>query len=204
MDDDERFSLARAAFAALSAADPELWQVDGVARPRELVQSERLARWVERLEPEASLPLRLAAQCQHVERFRVPRASYADGRSGYLRWRADLAARHASTAEHVLREVGYDETTVERVRQIVLKRNLRENSEVQAMEDALCLSFLEHELTAFAERHPDPVLLRILRKTWGKMSARAQTLALGLPLGVRVVDLISRAIGEAKGQSGEL
>src|SRR5262245_21787023 len=98
---DQRFQAAIAAFDALHARDP--------AHPRALVEAQRLSARVENLAPDASLPLRLAARCQHLERWTVPRESYDAGRLGYLKWRKDLARRHADRAAEVLRSVGYDE-----------------------------------------------------------------------------------------------
>ncbi|HWA72456.1 MAG TPA: DUF4202 domain-containing protein [Polyangiaceae bacterium] len=191
---DNRFARAVAAFTAVSAGDPAREIDGGEARPRELVQSERLVRWVQRLAPDASEALRLAAHCQHIGRFQLPRASYPDGRSGYLRWRSELARRHAETAHEILSGLGYDEATVEHVRRIVLKQNLSRDADVQLMEDALCLSFLEHELSEFAARHEDAKVVSILRKTWRKMSPRARDLALTLPLDGRSAKLVGLAL----------
>jgi hypothetical protein len=191
---DTRFAQAVAAFAAVSAHDPAREIDAGEPRPRELVQSERLVRWVERLAPEAPEALRLAAHCQHIGRFQLPRSSYPDGRSGYLRWRSELARRHAQTAREILSGLGYDEATIEQVRRIVLKQNLSHDADVQLMEDALCLSFLEYELAEFASRHEDEKVVSILRKTWRKMSPRARELALALPLDARSGKLVARAL----------
>jgi hypothetical protein len=162
------------------------------------LHAERLAAWVGRLEPNASLPLRLAAHCQHVGRFRLPRSSYPEGRSGYLRWRAELARRHAETAEAILQELAFDSETIAQVKRIVSKQNATRDADVQTMEDALCLAFLEHELREFAERHDDDKLVRILRKTWKKMSERARELALTLPLDARAQALIATALNGAE------
>jgi hypothetical protein len=194
-----RFARALDAFAAVSARDPAQEIVDGHARPREWLQAQRLARWVERLAPDAPEALRLAAHCQHLGRFELPRASYPDGRTGYLRWRSDLARRHAESAQHILTELGYDSATLEQVRRIVLKQNLARDADVQTMEDALCLSFLEHELAEFASRHDDEKVVSILRKTWRKMSHRARELALTLALDERSGALVARAL-EAVGK----
>ncbi|HET9933661.1 MAG TPA: DUF4202 domain-containing protein [Polyangiaceae bacterium] len=183
-----------AAFHALSAQDPAAERVGDVERPRELVQAERLAEWVMRVQPDASDALRLAAHCQHIGRFQVPRSSYPEGRSGYLRWRAELARRHAATAEKILREHRADPQVIDSVKRILLKQNLANDPEVQAMEDALCLSFLEHEFAEFASRHDDEKLVRILRKTWAKMSEAARALALRLPLDERAQQLVAAAL----------
>lgn len=191
---DDRFARAIAAFTAVSASDPARELVAGEPRPRELVQSERLACWVQRLAPGAPEALRLAAHCQHIGRYQLPRSSYPEGRSGYLRWRSDLARRHAETAREILVGLGYDEATLEHVRRIILKQNLSRDADVQVMEDALCLSFLEHEFSEFAGKHEDEKVISILRKTWRKMSPRAHELALTLALDQRSLELVGQAL----------
>lgn len=156
--------------------------------------AERLAAWVQRLEPQASEALVLASHCQHLRRWELPRSEFEPGRIGYLTWRKALARFHADQAAQVLRGLGYEETLVLAVRQINLKQGMQSNPDVQTMEDALCLSFLEHELAEFATKHPDDKLCDIIRKTWGKMSERARQLALQLPLPERAGLLVQQAL----------
>jgi hypothetical protein len=102
----------------------------------------------------------------------------------------------------MLRDSGFDEETLEGVRRIQLKRELGKPGDSQTMEDALCLSFLEHELAGFAEKHDAPTLERILRKTWKKMSPRARALAEVLTFSPEISELITRATaGPAGGLS---
>ena len=56
--------------------------------------------------PKASEPLRLAARCQHLCRWMIPRDSYPMTRAGYLKWREDLKHFHAEKAGAILRELG--------------------------------------------------------------------------------------------------
>jgi hypothetical protein len=169
--------------------------VDGVARPRLLVQAERLASWVERLEPHASEALRLAAHCQHLERWKIARTEFPDGRAGYLQWRTRLGRFHAERARDILNEVGYDEPTIRAVETIVTKLHLRSSPDSQTMEDALCLVFLEHEFDAFMQKYPDESkAVDILQKTWKKMSARGHSAALELPLSAVAKALVGRAL----------
>ena len=190
----ERLSRAIAAFQAENSRDPNLITDAGGVRPRELLDAERLAAWVQRLEPQASEALVLASHCQHLRRWELPRSEFEPGRIGYLTWRKALARFHADQAARVLLGLGYEETLVLAVRQINLKQGMQSNPDVQSMEDALCLSFLEHELAEFATKHPDEKLLDIIRKTWGKMSDRARQLALLLPLPERAQQLVKQAL----------
>ena len=194
----DRFERAATAFDRANGADPTLVRDadhDGEERPRELVQAERLARWVERLAPEASEALRLAARCQHIRRWEKPRASYPPGRIGYLEWRKALSNFHADCASAILKDAGYDEATIEHVRRINQKKSIKQDAEVQIMEDALCLAFLEYEVDDFAAKHPPEKIIEILQKTWKKMSDRGHAVALALPLSENVLGLVQRALG---------
>jgi hypothetical protein len=192
---DDRRSRAIEAFRALNAQDPNRVLDAGVERPRELVDAERLATWITRLEPSPSEALALAGHCQHLCRWKVPRSEYPEGRVGYLTWRKELARVHANQAAEVLRSVGYDDELIAEVRRINLKQARLENADVQTMEDALCLAFLEHELDDFAEKHPDDKVVDIIQKTWGKMSERAHQIALTLVLPEHARALVARALG---------
>jgi hypothetical protein len=165
----------------------------GRAATYSLWYHQRLAAWVLRLAPDASEALRLAAACQHIGRWELPRAAFPEGLAGYKRWRSELARRHATEAEEILRAVGYDESVVGRVRALLMKKGLKADPEVQLFEDAICLTFLENELEEFAAKHDEPKLASILAKTWAKMSPAGHRLALdlcaGLPEGVRAVVL---------------
>lgn len=194
----ERRTSAIAAFRAKNSRDPHTLLEDGQPRPKALVEAERLAAWVERLEPSPSEPLALAAYCQHLCRWELPRASFPPGRVGYLSWRKALARFHADQAAEVLRAVGYDEGPIAEVRRINLKQGLHESPDVQTMEDALCLAFLAHELEEFSTKHSDDKVIDIIRKTWRKMSERGHSQALALALPPRAAELVSRALAGAQ------
>lgn len=188
---------AIAAFRAENSQDPNSVHDGGRARPKELVDAERLAAWVLRIEPDASEALVLASHCQHLRRWELPRTDFEPGRIGYLKWRKALARMHADRGSEILRTVGYDEATVAAVRAINLKQGLHTNPDTQTMEDALCLSFLEHELAEFADKHPDDKVVDIIAKTWGKMSERGHRFALELSLPPRARALVERALAPA-------
>lgn len=191
---DGRFEAAIAAIDAANAADPETVTVDGADRPKEVAHAELMTRWLLRLDPEASEAQLLAARAHHLRRWEVPRSSYPDGRSGYLRWRTDLRKRHAREVASILSGLGYDDATVERVTAIINKRGLGVDPQVQAHEDALCLVFLGNQLAATVDRLGDVKMVEVLRKTAAKMSPEALALVGELPIRPRDLALIERAL----------
>jgi Domain of unknown function (DUF4202) len=188
---------ARKRFDTIHSQDPQTSvNASGETVPRELLEADHLEAWVRKLCPEPSLALRLAARCQHLGRFAVPRTAYEPGRVGYLKWRKDMARRHAELATTILRDLGAPQELLDGVQNIQLKQDLKGNPDGQAMEDALCLSFLEHEFVPFIDRYEDQKIIDIVSKTWRKMSPAARDLALGLPLSGRALTLVQRALTE--------
>jgi hypothetical protein len=185
---------AIARFDEMNAQDPARVTVDGVEIAKELLAAQRLDAWVHKVDESANEALTLAARCQHLMRFSVPRSDYPEGRIAYLKWRKDLSRKHADLGSEVLRELGFPEETIASVRAINLKEGLKTNPDTQTMEDALCLSFLEHEFAEFAAKHPDDKVIDIVQKTWRKMSERGHQLALTLPLDGRAKDLVGKAL----------
>ncbi|MBM3866923.1 MAG: DUF4202 domain-containing protein [Verrucomicrobia bacterium] len=186
---------ARQLIDAAHAADPQR-AADG--RAAELVYADRMEAWAARLADPASAALRLAARAQHLERWRVPRATFPEGRAGYLAWRRSLYTRQAERARELLLAAGVDATEAADVATWVSKTGLRTNPGTQVLEDAACLVFLENEIGAFAARHADyprEKFVDILRKTWRKMSPAAQAAAAALPLPDGIADLVREATG---------
>jgi hypothetical protein len=163
-------------------------------QPRELLYAQRLTDWVLRLSPEASEALRLAARCQHICRWEIPRGNYPMTRPGYLKWRADLKKFHAQRAGEILREVGYEDATIQRVQELNLKKNFPADPECRVLEDALCLVFLEFQVTELAAKTTDEKMINALKKSWEKMTEKARTEALKLKYGEREMGLIQKAL----------
>jgi len=193
--DAQRFATALRRFDEENARDPKAEIVDGVARPHELLYAQWLTDWVLKLRPTASEALRLAARCQHLRRWEIPRDSYPMNRPGYLRWRADLKKFHAAKAGEILHEVGYDDSTIQRVQELNLKTNFPADAEARVLEDALCLVFLEHQFAALAAKSADDKVINALQKTWRKMTPTAQAEALKLTYNAREKTLLARALG---------
>src|SRR5882724_7640434 len=191
----DAFARARTLIDAAHAADPAR-AADG--RPAELVYAERMEGWVEKLSPDATPLLRLAARCQHLERWSVPRSTFPLDRPGYLQWRKSLYTKQAERARALLLQAGIPAAEAAEVATWVSKTGLKTNSGTQALEDAACLVFLENEITAFAAQHADyprEKFVEILTKTWRKMSPRAQGLARALALPPAITELVRDAVG---------
>ena len=176
------FDTAIARFDAANADDPRREVCEGVAYPRELLYARRMTVWLEKLAPDASEALRLAARCQHIRRWTIPRRDYPMDRQGYRAWRTRLARFHADTAGEILRDVGYDEPIVQRVQALLRKERLKLDPGVQCLEDVICLVFLESYFADFASQHDEPKLVDIVRKTWKKMSGQGHEAARALNL----------------------
>jgi hypothetical protein len=196
---DDRLARALASIDAANADDPTRITVRGRAQPKELAHAALVTEWVQRLDPTPSDELLLAARAHHLRRWVIPRSSYPAGRKGYLRWRAAQHDQHADDVARLLREAGYDARTVARVQDLVRKRGLgrdaaRRDPEVQVLEDALCLVFLETQLSELAERFDDDKVVDILRKTAKKMSEQGRAAAADVDLDDRSRALVARAL----------
>jgi Domain of unknown function (DUF4202) len=185
---------ARGLVDAAHALDPAK-SADG--RPAELVYAEQMEKWVVRIVPEADAALRLAARCQHLERWSVPRNTFPMDKIGYLTWRRSLYVKQAERARQLLTEAGVPADVAADVATWVSKTGLKTNKGTQALEDAAVLVFLESEIQAFAAQHaeyPREKFVDILKKTWKKMSPRAQELALALDLPDAIAGLVREAL----------
>jgi hypothetical protein len=169
-------AAATTAFAAIHRQDPA---ASGDHIPA-VGYHEAVARWVDALDPTAALPVRLAARCQHLRRWAIPRADFPAGNNGYKQWRSTLARQHAQEAGEVLAAVGYEPEVVSRVRDLLIKKHLRSDPEVRLLEDAVCLTFLELQFVDFAGKHPEEKVVDIVRKTLDKMSPAGRVEAVAL------------------------
>jgi hypothetical protein len=185
-----------AAFDAIDAAnagDPNTITVRGSVRPKEQAHAELAVEWVRRLVGEPSEALLLAARAHHVRRWEIPRSSEPEGRAGYLRWKRRLQQHHASVVGEVLAGL-VDPAVVERVQSIVRKEALRTDPEVQALEDALCLVFVETQFGELTDQLGEDHMVDVVAKTLKKMSPPGRSAALELPLDESAVRIVGRAL----------
>jgi len=192
--DSPRFLAAIARFDSENTKDPKRIQVEGIEQPYELIYSQWLTDWVTRLSPDAAEPLRLAARCQHLCRWEIPRDSYPATRAGYLKWRQALKEFHADKAAEILRDAGYDEATIRLVRDLNLKKNFPADADCRVLEDALCLVFLERQFAELAAKTTEEKMITALQKCWAKMTDQARTIALTLTYSAEEKRLLTLAL----------
>jgi len=193
------FDKSMALIDAANSEDPNRETADGRDWPKELLYSHRMSDMLQRYAPDADEAMRLAIRAQHIQRWKSPRDAYPMDRIGYLQWRKDLYKIQAQTAADLLVQAGYGDDVISRVRQAVAKQRIKENPDTQLLEDVTDLVFIEHYMLAFAGKHPEydeEKWLDIIRKTWKKMSDRAQQFALSgsIRLPEPLVPLIRKAV----------
>lgn len=191
------------AFAAIDAAnslDLKGIDVDGTLQPANLIYGVRMSAELGRFTPDASEALQIAARGQHIERWIIPRAQYPMDRAGYHHWRLALRDHHAARLSAILADLSYDAATIARVISIVRKERLKEDAEVQTLEDVICIVFVKYELDAFAGKYAegDERLADILAKTWRKMSERGHQAVLSIPPAPNVVSLLTKGLERQK------
>jgi hypothetical protein len=72
------------------------------------------------------------------------------------------------------------------------------DGEVQTMENALCLVFLEFQYDDLIEKQSEEKMIGILQKTWAKMSAPGREYALSLAYSQTGSALLNKALEGAK------
>lgn len=188
------YQTARSLIDTAHAADPK--RTDN-GLPAELVYADRVEAWVTRLDRAAAPLLRLAARCQHLERWSVPRDRFPLDKPGYHAWRKSLYVIQAERARTLLMEAGVASAEAAEVATWVSKTGLQSNAGTQALEDGACLVFLENEIADFAAAHaeyPREKFIGILQRTWKKMSPAAQQAALALDLPPAIATLVREAV----------
>ena len=101
---------------------------------------------------------------------------------------------HAELAGKLLTEAGYDEAFIEKVKFLIRKKHLKSNVETQTLEDVVCLVFLEYYLEDFVAKTEFEKIKDILKKTWAKMSEKAQKEALKINFSSQSLQIIQEAL----------
>ena len=188
------FAKAMMAIDAAHADDPNKIQAHGIDVPYELHYAQRMSDHLRKMDGNASEELQLAIRAQHFRRWEVPRSSYPMTRVGYHSWRTFLKKRQAEQAAKICRECGYTDEEVERIASMIRKEDLREDEETQVLEDVACLVFLDDQFEDFEKSHDEDKIIRILQKTWAKMSSKGHAEALKIAMSDRARGLVEKAL----------
>ncbi|KAF2838823.1 hypothetical protein M501DRAFT_975673 [Patellaria atrata CBS 101060] len=162
--------------------------------PYELHYANRMTAHLSRRAPSASERLQLAVRAQHFRRWEVPRSEYPMTRTGYHAWRTYLKKRQKEMVVRVCVEAGLG-GEAEGVGRLVGKEGLGgAEEEVRILEDVACLVFLDDQFEEFERGVEEEKMVGILRKTWGKMTARGRELALEIEMSERCRELAGKAL----------
>jgi hypothetical protein len=173
MEASRQFQKAIESFDTYNSKDPHLEEFMGKQCPKELLYAQRMSERLNLYDPDSPEYVHLAARCQHIGRWEIPREVYPIDKKGYLQWRNTLKTHHAKIATEILKDCQYDDATIDKVTFLLLKKELNRNADTQLLEDVICLVFVQYYLAEFASKHEDEKIVDILRKTIKKMSAKA-------------------------------
>lgn len=190
---EERLEKAFITFDAYNANDPNVEVYNGKSIPKELLYAQRMTDRLQQFAPNAPEYMQLAARSQHIGRWEIPRHSYPMDKKGYLQWRSAEKMHQAKIAEQILQSCRYDTDTIDKVKFLLLKKELTTNPDTQLLEDVVCLVFIEYYLEDFAAPHDDDKVIDILRKTMKKMTPRALEEAGKIKVSERIGKLMATA-----------
>jgi len=165
-----KLKTALAAIDAANAHDPDVSE----GKPAAQLYGQRMSEEAQRLFPEASEPLKIAARGQHIERWVLKRKDFPEGRSGYLTWRTELAKHHATRVGEIMKDAGYSTQDIEKAQKMIRKDGIKRDTEVQALEDVICFTFLKWYFAPFAPTQSAEKLDTIVTRTARKMSPEAR------------------------------
>ena len=160
----------------LHSKDPVKVVFEGEIKSRESVYSLRMVGKLEKLIEKPEYGLQIAARCHHFCRWEVDRGNFPKGKTGYYSWRNMVYKHQAEKAKELMLEENIPNDIQERVLKIIKKENIKNDSEVQLMEDIACLVFMEHYIEDFGKQHNEEKLVDIIRKTLQKMSDKGRSL----------------------------
>lgn len=174
--------------------DPNKVKFNGEDIAKEKLYSLQMQRRQQQFCPDASEHLIIACKAQHIKRWAVPRSDYPMDKAGYYSWRTGLGEMHGDLTASLMADAGYSEDDQTRVKNLLQKKQLKSNPETQALEDIICLVFLEHYIDDFAAKHSEEKLIKIIQKTWNKMSEKGHKEALKLSYSEDTFSLIKKSL----------
>lgn len=196
-----QFNAVIAAIDAVNVEDPRKITVDGAEYPYETVYANRMTETLERMYPDASELLRIAARAQHIRRWQIPRDTHPTGRVGYNKWRTAMRQMHADLVGGIMEGVGYCADDIALVGSFLRKEALKRVADSQALENTVDVVFLNYYWDDFVAKYPhydDDKLIDIVGKTLRKMSSHGHAAALALDLPPETVRIVLAAVEREK------
>ena len=182
----------------INSQDQNIIDFDGISHPKELIYGKQMSACLEQHWPNSAEVLQIAVRAQHIQRWQLKRTEFAQGKAGYYQWRIALGKFHAQLTEKLMIEQGYSLELAAETASILRKENLKTNNNTQTLEDVACLVFLQYYFDDFAQKYTaqnnEAKIIRIVQKTWGKMSDKAHNVALAMSFPEHLAKLIQKAL----------
>ena len=95
-----------------------------------------------------------------------------------------------------MRSNGYHQDDIQKVDDLINKRQLKADPEAQTLEDVVCLVFLRYYFDDFIDKHAEDEskIIDIVQKTWKKMSEKGHAHALSLSHSNKALDIVNKAL----------
>ena len=182
------------AIDTVNQTDPNTEVVADKTIAKELIYGQRMSQCLNLFFPGSSEFLQIAVRAQHIKRWHLKRDEFDLGRTGYLKWRKELGLFHAEFTASLMLEHDYSADEAQKTASIIRKEKLKSNADSQLLEDVACIVFLQHYFDDFAAKHSEEKIIRILQKTWHKMSEQAHDIALDFKLPEHLANLVKKAL----------
>jgi hypothetical protein len=182
----------------INSQDQNTISFEGISYPKELIYGKQMSDCLEQHWPNSSDTLQIAVRAQHIKRWYLKRTEFAQGKAGYYQWRIALGKYHAELTEKIMLEQDYSIELAAETASILRKENLKNNTKTQTLEDVACLVFLQYYFDDFAKKYTEKgneeKIIRIIQKTWGKMSDKGHDIALAMSFPDHLAKLIQKAL----------
>ncbi len=188
---EKQYNKAVVLINSVHQLDPNSETVDGIEIKAELLYSRRMLSILKKVQPNASLELQLAAQCQHISRWSIPRVTFPIGKKGYYEWRAAIMKHQLSVTTSVLQQAEINGQSIEIIVDALKNKADKSNINASIIEDTACLAFIKWYLVSFAGQFDPEKAKVILQKTAGKMSERGLKLISEIELSKDVLNVLS-------------
>ena len=188
---EKQYNKAVVLINSVHQQDPNSETVDGIEIKAELLYSRRMLSILKKVQPNASLELQLAAQCQHISRWSIPRVTFPIGKKGYYEWRAAIMKHQLSVTTSVLQQAEINGQSIEIIVDALKNKADKSNINASIIEDTACLTFIKWYLVPFAGQFDPEKAKVILQKTANKMSERGLKLISEIELSKDVLNVLS-------------